>query len=78
MQFGVKIRVIRESMGLRQDFINDKLGWYSGRLARIESGKQEIMASELLMVANVLGVPIGDFYLSSSIASSDSEQCKGA
>lgn len=78
MHIGAKIREIRESKGIKQNFIESKLGWYSGRLGRIENNEQPVMAKELIEIADILSTPIGEFYLSSDISMRDKQKEKGA
>lgn len=71
MSIGAKIKEIRESKGVMQKRIEEELNQYQGWLSRVENGKQEIMARELFIVAQVLSTPLEVFYLSLNIADSD-------
>lgn len=61
MSIGVRIKEIRESKGIMQKFIEERMGQYSGWLSRIESGKQEVLAKELVTIAELLSVDLNSF-----------------
>ena len=61
MSIGVRIKEIRESKGIMQKFIEERMGQYSGWLSRIESGKQEVLAKELVTIAELLSVDFNSF-----------------
>lgn len=63
MNFGLKIREIRQSKGVSQQHIVRSLGKYTTWLAAIERGDMEIEAIDLAKVAKVLEVPVSEFFL---------------
>jgi len=69
MSIGARIREIRESKGIMQKFIEERMGHYGGWLSRIESGKQEVLAKELVAIAEILSVDdLNSFFLIDNVA----------
>jgi len=76
VSIGVKIREVRESKGVMQKFIEERMGQYSGWLSRIESGKQDVLAKELVVIAGLLYVEIECFFLPDDVSICDNENNK--
>jgi len=78
MNIGAKIKEIRESKGVMQKFIEERMGKPSGWLSRIENNKQGVLATELFKISDLLSVHITDFHLPINIANGDIENNKPA
>lgn len=63
MNIGARIREIRLSKGVTQKHILGKLNKHNSWLSKIESGGSEINAEDLKHVADILCVPIEEFFL---------------
>ncbi len=57
-KIGTKIKKIRESLGLSQEFVATKLGIERIALSRIENGKRKITAQELKMISELFNISI--------------------
>ena len=63
-KFGNNIKKIRESKGLTQSFVANKLGYRSpSMLSEIESGKKGLDAEKVPLLAKILGVSIEQIFL---------------
>lgn len=62
MTIGQRAREIRLSKGVTQAYINKRLGKSPGWLNNIEKGRRNIDADELKQIADILSVPIGEFF----------------
>jgi len=71
MSIGVRLKEVRESKGVMQKFVEERMNQYSGWLSRIESGKQDILAKELIAVAEILSVDLNVFFLHIDVSNSD-------
>lgn len=70
---GEKIRELRETkLRVSQDELALRLGMSRPSIANIEKGGQQISVLQLLLVANVLGVPPQYFLPSNDISSENS------
>jgi transcriptional regulator with XRE-family HTH domain len=59
---GAKIKQIRESKGISQQFVIKKLGKSPGWLSNIEAGARGIKLEDLRDLAEVLEVPVATFF----------------
>jgi len=62
MSIGARIKEIRKAHGIRATHVNKQLGRSTGWLSNIESGRNDISAVDLKAVADVMRIPIRDFY----------------
>ncbi len=56
------LRVRRSLKGISQYKLADMTGFPQSMIAKIETCRRKMQASELLVFANKLGVKVGDFY----------------
>ncbi|HEX5423445.1 MAG TPA: helix-turn-helix transcriptional regulator [Candidatus Acidoferrales bacterium] len=63
MELGKAIKLIRTASGMKQKQIAGSLGVTSNYLSLVENGKREPSVSFLKRLADVLGVPVGLFFL---------------
>jgi transcriptional regulator with XRE-family HTH domain len=63
MKLGPAIKLIRTASGMKQKEIAAKLDVTANYLSLLENGKREPSISFLKRLANVLGVPVGLFFL---------------
>jgi transcriptional regulator with XRE-family HTH domain len=62
-----KIRRIRRGKEITQEEMATYLGYRTGSAyLRLEKGGRQIRADQLSVIAKVLGVPVGDLYVSGS------------
>ncbi len=57
---GKRIRALRDAKHLTQEQLAEKIGISRQKYARIEGGTNNITLEELLRIAEVLGVTVGD------------------
>ena len=69
-KLGARIREIRKSKGINQQFIVNKMGKYTTWLTAIEYGNRKISLIDLMGIADILQVPISEFFLPKNIANS--------
>lgn len=62
MNFGVKIRTLRESKGIKAKFIAEKLGISASSYCDIESGRKKVTLEHARGISEALGVDIKDFF----------------
>ncbi|MGI4938352.1 MAG: helix-turn-helix domain-containing protein [Janthinobacterium lividum] len=62
MKTGEKIRLIRESKGLKLADMENAIGLSNGNLSRIERGTQWINEEKLYALATAMGVPVSEFF----------------
>lgn len=55
LQFGLRVRQIREALGLTQDDLRKRVNMSSGSIANIETGKQRILLDDVQKFSNALG-----------------------
>lgn len=67
MTIGQRAREIRLSKGVTQAYINKKLGKSPGWLNNIEKCRRNIDADELKQIADILNVPIGEFFKTETV-----------
>lgn len=70
MNIGNKIKEIRLSRGVTQRYILSKLNKHRSWLSQVESGHTDINAVDLMRIAEVLNVPIEEFFLPSPLTES--------
>lgn len=63
MSIGSRIRKIRTSKGIAQIYIDRQLGKFAGWLSSIEKGRRDVSAVEAKQIADLLGVPIEEFFI---------------
>jgi transcriptional regulator with XRE-family HTH domain len=63
VNIGNRIREIRISKGVTQTYIDQKLGKFTGWLSSIEKGRRNISAVEAKQIADLLGVPLEEFFI---------------
>src|SRR5687768_5432809 len=64
--FGQRIRAARERVGITQEELAVRVGRAQNLISRYERGQQGMHISELPILAEALGVPIGYFFGESS------------
>ncbi|MDR7867796.1 MAG: helix-turn-helix transcriptional regulator [Sporomusaceae bacterium] len=69
MDIGNRIRQIRIDKGISQRHVQKKLGKYGSWLSQVEGGSVQIYAKDVPLLADALGVEIGDLFV---------EEIKGA
>lgn len=69
---GARIKSLRESKGLTQEQIADKMDCSRQKYARLEKGLLDISYANIAIIAQVLGVKVGD--ITSSVNSINKEE----
>lgn len=59
-ELGKAIRTRRESVGLKQAELGDRLGLSRTSITNIESGRQRLLADQLCRIADVLDCDVAD------------------
>ena len=59
---GTKIRLRRHVLGMSQTDLGNRIGVTFQQVQKYEKGHNKIVASRLLEVANIMDVPISDFF----------------
>ena len=62
MEIKDKIRFLRESQGISQEFLANELGISQKTLSRMENGQTEISINQLKGIAKVLGVSATELF----------------
>lgn len=57
-RIGVRIASLREEKGLTPEQLAEQAGLFVGELIRLENGRNNIKLTDLISVANALGVSI--------------------
>ena len=61
MTAGKQIKIIRESMGISQQELADKIKYLNqSQIAKIENGNRKVTATDLVKIASTLGVTVND------------------
>ena len=63
-----KIRFLRESQGISQEFLANELGISQKTLSRIENGQTDISVNQLKNIAKVLGVSATELFEDNKIS----------
>lgn len=67
-KLGQTARKIRISKGIKQSFISEKLGFKSrSSYSEIESGKRDLPANKVPILADALGVTVEDLFFDQDI-----------
>ena len=61
-KFGVRVRTLRNALGLSQEKLAEKAGVHRTYIGMIERGEKNITLSNIDKIANALGVPIDTFF----------------
>jgi transcriptional regulator with XRE-family HTH domain len=64
IEVGQRVRTFRLQKGLSQEKLGDRLGLTFQQVQKYEKGTNRISAGRLQRIANVLGIPISDFFAS--------------
>src|SRR5271170_1296158 len=62
IEVGARIRQRRLLLGMNQETLASRLGLTFQQVQKYESGANRVSASRLLAIAEILGVPIEDFF----------------
>ena len=68
MEIKDKIRFLRESQGISQEFLASELGISQKTLSRMENGQTEISINQLKGIAKVLGVSATELFEDNKIS----------
>ena len=60
--FGVRIRELRQAVGLTQEDLADHCGLYRSYMSRIETGKTNPTLTMIHALATSLGVPVAELF----------------
>lgn len=61
-QIGKRVKVLRQSKQWYQEDLAEKIGITQAHLSNIETGKVNITLEKLLLLHDVLGVPMAEFF----------------
>jgi transcriptional regulator with XRE-family HTH domain len=64
IEVGQRVRTFRLQKGLSQEKLGDQLGLTFQQVQKYEKGTNRISAGRLQRIANILGIPISDFFTS--------------
>jgi transcriptional regulator with XRE-family HTH domain len=64
IEIGQRVRAFRLHKGLSQEKLADQLGITFQQVQKYEKGTNRIGAGRLQRIANVLGIPVSDFFTS--------------
>jgi transcriptional regulator with XRE-family HTH domain len=64
VEIGQRVRAFRLQKGLSQEKLADQLGITFQQVQKYEKGTNRIGAGRLQRIANVLGIPVSDFFAS--------------
>jgi transcriptional regulator with XRE-family HTH domain len=64
IEVGQRVRTFRLQKGLSQEKLGDRLGLTFQQVQKYEKGTNRISAGRLQRIANVLGIPVADFFAS--------------
>jgi transcriptional regulator with XRE-family HTH domain len=64
VEIGQRVRAFRLHKGLSQEKLADQLGITFQQVQKYEKGTNRIGAGRLQRIANVLGIPVSDFFTS--------------
>lgn len=62
-QIGKRVKVLRQSKQWYQEDLAEKIGITQAHLSNIETGKVNITLEKLLLLHDVLGVPMAEFFV---------------
>jgi transcriptional regulator with XRE-family HTH domain len=60
--FGYRLRTLRDEKGLSQMALALMAGVHPTYVSNVERGKRNVSVLNLVMLAEALGVPVGDFF----------------
>lgn len=63
MTLGNAIKVVRTAAGLKQRYVAEKLAVSPNYVSLVEAGKRQPSLAFLNRLANLLGIPVGIFFL---------------
>ena len=63
VQFGRRLRALREAKGLKQRVLADKAKMTASYLSQLETGKAQPSFDAIVTFARILGVPMYSFFL---------------
>jgi transcriptional regulator with XRE-family HTH domain len=64
IEVGQRVRTFRLQKGLSQETLGDQLGLTFQQVQKYEKGTNRVSAGRLQRIANVLGIPVSDFFTS--------------
>jgi transcriptional regulator with XRE-family HTH domain len=73
VEVGRRVRAFRLNRGLSQEKLGDELGITFQQVQKYEKGVNRIGAGRLQRIAEILGVPVSEFFSPTSTASTQSE-----
>jgi transcriptional regulator with XRE-family HTH domain len=66
LEVGRRVRTFRLQKGLSQEQLGDQLGLTSQQVQKYEKGTNRVRAGRLQRIADILGIPVSDFFTSHS------------
>lgn len=76
MDYGKRIKNIREVKGLKSCYVAEKLGVSPAVYSGIESGRSKLSAEHAAKIADILGVDIKDIFFETKVNTSLSKRPK--
>jgi transcriptional regulator with XRE-family HTH domain len=64
IEVGQRVRTFRLHKGLSQEKLGDQLGLTFQQIQKYEKGTNRVSAGRLQHIANILGIPVSDFFTS--------------
>lgn len=62
LQFGQRLRALRESAGISQEVLAEKSGLHRTYVSSVERGHRNVGLENIFALADALGVPVARFF----------------